>query len=116
MNEEDHGLTGANFEEDSIGEASVGPGLAKIKSIPLSDEQKQELKQAQSRRREKPVRPKTGMRVLFVSFPDASVHDGTVKEVSRSGTYIHLGGEFSGKPWDRWVERDHVLEELEDTE
>jgi hypothetical protein len=102
--------------EDPVDEASIGPGPAKLKSIPISDEQKQELKQAQSRRRGKPVRPKTGMRVLFVSFPDASIHDGTVKEVSGSGTYIHLVGEFSGKPWGRWVERDHVLEELEDTE
>ena len=106
-NEEDFVL-----EEDLEDEESIGPGPAKLKSIPLSDEQKEELKQAQSRRREKPVRPKTGMRVLFVSLPDASIHDGTVKEVSRSGTYIHLGGEFAGTPWDRWVERDQVLEEL----
>ena len=100
-------------EEDSMGEASGGPGPAKLKPIPLSDDQKKELKQAQARIKSGPVRPRAGMRVLFVSFPDASIHDGTVKEVSRSGTYIHLGGEFAGTPWDRWVERDHVLEELE---
>jgi hypothetical protein len=36
-------------EEGFIEETSVGPGIANLKSIPLSDEQKQELKQAQSR-------------------------------------------------------------------
>jgi len=54
-------------EEDLIEEISVGPGLAKLKSIPLSDEQKQDLKQAQSRRRENPFVQRSGCVFFFSS-------------------------------------------------
>jgi len=101
------------FEEALPEEASIGPQSTRLRSIPLSNEQKEELKQAQSRLKLKPVRPRVGMRILFFSLPEAVIHDGTVKEVSRSGTYIHLEGEFTGTSWERWVDRDQILEELE---
>ena len=100
-------------EEDLIEEISVGPGLAKLKSIPLSDEQKQELKQAQSRRREKPICPKVGMRVLFFISPEGFINDAVIDEISLSGNFIHLTWEFGGKPLEAWLDRQHLIEELE---
>jgi hypothetical protein len=100
------------FEEEPLEEASIEPEPTRLKSIPLSIEQKEELKQAQSRLKAKPVRPKAGMRVLFFSRLVPGLYDGIIREVSRSGAYIHLEGEFTGTQWEKWVERDQILEEL----
>lgn len=100
-------------EEGFIEETSVGPGLASLKSIPLSDEQKQDLKQAQSRRREKPLRPKVGMRVLFFISPEGFINDAVIDEISFSGNFIHLKWEYGGKPLEAWLDKQHLIEELE---
>ena len=100
-------------EEGFIEETSVGPGIANLKSIPLSDEQKQELKQAQSRRREKPICPKVGMRVLFFISPEGFINDAVIDEISSSGNFIHLKWEYGGKPLEAWLDKQHLIEELE---
>jgi len=101
------------FEEALPEEASIGPQSTRLRSIPLSNEQKKELKQAQARIKSGPVRPRAGMRVLFVLGHDMSLHDGIVEEVALSRNFVCLSGDSDGRPWKRWVERQQVLEELE---
>ena len=113
MNEEDSSQDSSEPGEDLVDEVSTGPGPAKLKSIPLSDEQKKDLKQAQARIKSGPVRPRAGMRVLFVLGQDMSFHDGIVEEVALSRNFVCLSGDSDGRPWKRWVERQQVLEELE---